>query len=141
MSLLSHLYLHFYKLEMGKAKRLKVSHTDRTEGLDKQISKEEYALNKGRAKVSFKLYLNNCLSFSSIFDDCCWIRLDSGLTQMMSLLMINSQQGFWSKPINNNKNLKMKLEQPDHLVRLALHSHIAIYFSVNYRFIRLEPLL
>jgi hypothetical protein len=39
---------------MGKAKRLKVSKTGtgRTEGLDKQISKEEIASSKGRVKVS-----------------------------------------------------------------------------------------
>jgi hypothetical protein len=37
---------------MGKAKRLKVSKTSRTEGLDKQISKEEFASNKGRIKVN-----------------------------------------------------------------------------------------
>ncbi|EFX81851.1 hypothetical protein DAPPUDRAFT_195940 [Daphnia pulex] len=38
---------------MGKAKRLKVSKTGtgRTEGLDKQISKEEIASSKGRVKV------------------------------------------------------------------------------------------
>nr|SVE76355.1 EOG090X058P [Daphnia longispina] len=36
---------------MGKAKRLKVSKAGRTEGLDKQISREEFALNKGRVKV------------------------------------------------------------------------------------------
>ena len=36
---------------MGKAKKLKVSKAGRTEGLDKQISREEFALNKGRVKV------------------------------------------------------------------------------------------
>nr|SVE78831.1 EOG090X058P [Daphnia lumholtzi] len=36
---------------MGKAKRLKVSKTDRSEGLDKQISSEEFAVNKGRVKT------------------------------------------------------------------------------------------
>nr|SVE74152.1 EOG090X058P [Daphnia barbata] len=36
---------------MGKAKRLKVSKTGRTEGLEQQISNEEFAVNKGRVKT------------------------------------------------------------------------------------------
>lgn len=45
---------------MGKAKRLKVSKTGRSEGLDKQISSEEFAVNKGRVKV-IDLNKNLCI--------------------------------------------------------------------------------
>lgn len=47
---------------MGKAKRMKISKTGRTEGLDKQISKEEIALSKGRVKVSL---IEICLLLSN----------------------------------------------------------------------------
>nr|SVE75094.1 EOG090X058P [Daphnia dolichocephala] len=36
---------------MGKAKRIKMSKIGRAEGLDQQISNEEYAVNKGRVKT------------------------------------------------------------------------------------------
>ena len=39
---------------MGKAKRLKISKQGgRSEGLDQQISREEFAHNKGRVKVKY----------------------------------------------------------------------------------------
>nr|CAG4650938.1 EOG090X058P [Simocephalus serrulatus]SVE94207.1 EOG090X058P [Simocephalus serrulatus] len=39
---------------MGKAKRLKVSKEGRSEGLDQQLSREEFARSKGRVKVKGK---------------------------------------------------------------------------------------